>query len=312
MIHYVLHARNAGFFSNFNGVVNRLHYTLAPQDTCEVSWRVDQLRDGRHIVPQTQFPYGTVEDGNLWTRFFEPLPLAADGTPRGQTREIWELEHQGWCFGTYHAAARRASRLYAPGRQQWRWNFHDVYRRFIRPLPQVLERAARFHRTYLAGRHSVGLHIRNVRHRQEQVGQEAYGVPDFVQAVRRLYGAEVPTIFLATDSDAVIQAMHNEFGQAVVYQTDVVRSPAGEDEQLHFFRQGDVRFGNDVLSDGLLLAACDRLIHVTSNVATAAAFINPDLDMHYIGRFEPPARVLWDRLVGAVRRARPWPGRVRD
>ncbi len=104
--------------------------------------------------------------------------------------------------------------------------------------------------------------------------------------LRRLYGGDSPVIFLATDSDDVIQAMHDEFGPAVVYQTDVLRTPAGEDEQLHFFRQGDVRFGQDVLTDGLLLAACDRLIHVTSNVATAVPLFNPDLDLHYIGRFD--------------------------
>jgi hypothetical protein len=151
----------------------------------------------------------------------------------------------------------------------------------------------------------VGVHIRNVRHSQEQVGQEAYGVPHFAQAVRRLYGGELPVIFLATDSDDVIQAMRDEFGPAVVYQNDVLRTPAGEDEQLHFFRRGDVRLGQDVLSDGLLLAACDRLVHVTSNVATAVALFNPDLDLHYIGRFEPTPRVLWDQIWGTLRRALP-------
>jgi hypothetical protein len=305
MIHYVIHARNAGFFSNLNGVINRLHYALTPQDTAEVSWWVDQLREGPQIVAQTQFPYGTREDGNLWTRFFEPLPFAAGNAAGGQVRAIWELEHQGWCFGSYHAAARRACRLYAPGRQGWRRVFHDVYRRYIRPRPEILERAARFRRTHLAGRHTVGVHIRNLRHSQEQVGQEAYGVPHFAQAIRRLYGGDLPAIFLATDSDDVIQAMHDEFGPAVVYQADVLRTPAGEDEQLHFFRQGDIRFGQDVLTDGLLLAACDRLIHVTSNVATAVALFNPDLDLHYIGRFEPASRVLWDQVWGTLRRVMP-------
>ena len=243
---------------------------------------------------------------------FDTRPDRIKSPATGEIRDIWELEHRGWCFGPYHAAARRASRLYAPGRQLWRRTFHGVYRRYIRPLPHVLERAAKFHRTYLAGRHTVGVHIRNVRHSQEQVGQETYGVPHFAEAIRRLYGGDVPSIFLATDSDAVIQAMHDAFGQKVVYQTDVVRTTAGEDEQLHFFRQGHVRFGHDVLSDGLLLAACDRLIHVTSNVATAAAFINPDLAMRYIGRFEPAARVLGDRALGAARRALLWPGPVRD
>lgn len=310
MIHYVIHARNAGFFSNLNGAINRLYYTLAPRDTGEVSWRVDQLREGPHIVAQTQFPYGTVEDGNLWTRFFEPLPLAAGNAAGSEVREIWELEHQGWCFGSYHAAARRACRLYVPGRQGWRRVFHDVFRRYIRPRPEVLERAAQFRRTHVTGPHTVGVHIRNVRHSQEQVGQEAYGVPHFAQAIRRLYGGEIPTIFLATDSDDVIRAMHDEFGRAVVYQTDVMRTPAGEDEQLHFFRQGDIRFGQDVLSDSLLLAACDRLIHVTSNVATAVALFNPDLDLHYVGRFEPTSRVLWDQMWGRIRRALPRPRTV--
>lgn len=303
MFHYVIHARNAGFFSNLNGVLNRLYHTVQPQDTCEVHWRVDSLREGNRIVAQTQFPYGAVEDGNLWLRFFEPLPEAAGNATGGPVREIWELEHQGWCFGCYHAAARRACRLYAPGRQRWRRVFHDVYRRYVRPRAEILERAARFGRKHLAGQPTVGVHIRNARHSQEQVGQEIYGVPQYAEAIRRLYGNDLPTIFLATDSDDVIQAMHAEFGRAVVYQEDVLRTPRGQAEQLHFFRQGDVRFGQDVLSDGLLLAACDRLIHATSNIATAVALINPDLNLHYIGRYEPAFRVLCDQLWGRVRRS---------
>jgi len=308
MFHYVIHARNAGFFSNLNGVINRLYYTVQPQDTCEVSWRVDQLREGAQIVAQTQFPYGTVEDGNLWTRFFEPIPSAPGNAVGGEVRDIWELEHQGWCFGCYHAAARRACRLYAPGRQGWRRSLPEGYRRSIRPRPEILDRAARFGRAHLARRRTVGVHIRNVRHSQEQVGREGCGVPQYAQAIRQLYGSDLPTIFLATDSDDVVQAMRAEFGRAVVYQEDVRRTPTGEDEQLHFGRQGDVRLGQDVLSDGLLLAACDRLIHATSNLATAVALFNPDLELHYIGRQEPAFRVLGDQIWGRLSRVLPHAG----
>jgi hypothetical protein len=54
---YVIHARDAGFFSNFNGVINRLGNTVGQDGIGAVNWQANQVvRDGV-VVRQTQFPY---------------------------------------------------------------------------------------------------------------------------------------------------------------------------------------------------------------------------------------------------------------
>lgn len=285
--HYRMHARNGGFFSNFNGVINRLKYTVGPGDTCEVCWHANGVYCRGRTVPQSQFPYGTAEDGNLWLRFFEPLPFQAAPDVKYVTKDIWELDHAGCYFGSYRAWAKRQCRLYSPENIGWRSKFHDVYRQYVKPLPHIVHRVREFQSTHFADGNTVGVHIRNAKHGIEEIGKEAYDVSHFSAAIRTIYGQQTPTIFLATDNEAVIREMRDEFGSHVVYQKDVARS-ALNDTELHFNRQGDTRLGDDVLSDALLLASCDRTIHTNSNIATAVAFMNPAIQMHYIGRFETP------------------------
>jgi hypothetical protein len=52
--------------------------------------------------------------------------------------------------------------------------------------------------------------------------------------------------------------------------------------QLHHGNEAPTtKLGEQVLIDCLLLARCDVLLHVTSNLATAVGYINPELRMIY-------------------------------
>ncbi len=269
----------------------------------------DRLYWRDRLVPQSQFPYGTVDDGNIWLKFFEPLPCQPDPYVNYTRREIWELDHHGWFFGSYRGWGKRACRLYSPENSEWRSLFHDVYRRCIRPVTRITERVDRFRSKYLENKTSVGVHIRNGRHSVEQVGGEVYDVSHFAEAIRDTYGSRIPTIFLATDKDVVVRDMQDEFGDAVVYQQDVIRSAIDDDEQIHWNRTGNLQLGDDVLSDALLLASCQRMIHTTSNVATAVALMNPHIDMHYIGAYERAPLVMLNhanRLLYGGRSLRRW------
>ena len=292
---YVIHARDAGFFSNFNGVINRLGSTVCQDDIAVVNWQANQVvRDGT-VVAQTQFPYGTPADGNLWNQFFEPLPFVPNRTTGYQTRDIWEIDHCGMCFDTFRAWGKRACRLYSLNNQHWRQKYHAIYNRYVHPRAYIKERVDSFRGKYLNQPDCVGVHIRHGGHSVEQINKYVYGVPHFVAAIRQQYGQRVPAIFLATDQEDVIQEMRDEFGAAVVFQENVQRVAGGDAEQLHFDRKGAVELGADILSDALLLASCKRLIHVTSNVASAVGFINPQIEMRYTGHFEPAAKLFWSR-----------------
>ena len=266
--------------------INRLHYTLTPQDTCEVSWRVDQLPKDRTSSLRHSFPTAPSRTGICGRGSLNRYP-----GPPGTRPAALSARSGSWSI---RAGALAAITLRHGGPAVC--------------MPPAARNGDGSFTTSIAGTFGPGRKSSNGRPGSPDLpGGPAYGGRPHPQRAAQpgtgrsgslrspalrpgrpaTVRGEVPVIFLATDSDDMIQAMRDEFGPAVVYQTDVLRTPAGEDEQLHFFRREDVRFGQDVLSDGLLLAACDRLIHVTSNVATAVALFNPDLDLHYIGRFEP-------------------------
>jgi hypothetical protein len=291
----VIHARDAGFFSNFNGVINRLGNTLCQDDIAVVNWQANRVvRDGT-VVAQTQFPYGAPGDGNLWNQFFEPLPFIANPATRYQNRDLWQIDHGGMCFDTFRAWGKRACRLYAINSQPWRQKYHAIYKKYVRPRDSIKERVDSFCGRYLNQPNCVGVHIRHAGHSVEQIDKQVYGVPHFVAAIRQQYGQRVPTIFLATDQEDVIQQMRGEFGAAVVFQENVRRVVGGDGQQLHFDQTGSVELGADILSDALLLARCKQLIHVTSNVASAVGFINPQIEMRYTGHFEPAVKLFLSR-----------------
>jgi hypothetical protein len=293
---YVIHARDAGFFSNFNGVINRLANTVGQDDIGVVNWQANQVvRDGV-VVRQAQFPYGAPADGNLWNRFFEPLPFVPNRSIHYQQRDIWEIDHCGMCFGTYRAWGKRACRLYSLNNQRWREKYHAVYKRYIRLRPGIMERVESFRRQYLNRSDCIGVHIRHAGHSVEQINKHVYGVPHFVAAIRQQYGQQIPVIFLATDQEEVIQEMRAEFGKAVIFQENVRRVLSKDARQLHFDRIGAVELGADILSDVLLLASCQRLFHVTSNIASAVGFMNPKIEMCYTGDFESSTKLLLSRI----------------
>src|ERR1700733_12376241 len=74
-------ARNAGFFSNLNCVLNHLRYSLGRNGigAILVDWRV-------HAAARRDFSYGRAEDGNLCLQFFEPLAFQPHPPPFRVTR----------------------------------------------------------------------------------------------------------------------------------------------------------------------------------------------------------------------------------
>jgi hypothetical protein len=58
----------------------------------------------------------------------------------------------------------------------------------------------------------------------------------------------------------------------------------------HDNREPNLALGEEVLTDCLLLARCESLVHINSNVATAAGYINPALKMVFC---ETPGQAAW-------------------
>jgi len=270
----VIQGWDAGFFSNFNGVVNNLRYRLGRRGNCAVivDWRVNGIKK--------EFPYGRPEDGNLWEHYFEPL--AFEHFP---TRTLTVKK-----FASSRMTGRSAYAMYKLNRH-WRQNYNVLYRRHIRIRSEILERAEEIHRDGMSGRYCAGVHYRNPDHAVECL--HAIPAPEaLVARLRPLLPANRPwVVFLASDYEPAVKAFQKAFGDRLLLQPGVQRSGSLAEGHVHHANGApSLALGQEVLLDCLLLARCDLLFHVTSNVATAAGYINPAMRMVYC---ETPAQAAW-------------------
>src|SRR5258706_7886863 len=125
----VIQGWDAGFFSNFNGVLNNLRYRLGRRANSAVivDWRVAGIKK--------EFPYGRPEDGNLWEHYFEPL--AFEHFP-ARTLTVNR-------FASTRMTGRSAYAMYKLNRH-WRQIYNALYRRHVRIRSQIQERAEQIYR----------------------------------------------------------------------------------------------------------------------------------------------------------------------
>jgi len=308
-VHYIILARNAGFFSNFNGVLNRLRF-MSPEDACTVEWDVRKLRtsdesESRQGVPyaqQTSFPYGTAEDGNIWNRLFHPIDKPLLPGREYERRYIWNAHAPS---GAYFDGHRRWAGASLPMYQSdfaWRQTYHDLFSRYIRVREHIRARVAAFE-SRIRERPTIAVHLRDPRHFVEQPGRERFSADNFVAAMEAYPEHQ---FFVATDQEHMLDSALRRFGDRIIYQEQCLRRPLELRERQLVHRvpgepTGDLQFAEDVVSDVLLMAQCEALVHVISNLAAAAGYINPALRFHYVG---PGART-WTPAVLRLVRANP-------
>lgn len=267
----VIEAREtAGFFSNFNCVVDHLHHSLGRYGcrSVRVDWRPATDQAGR-------FAYGTEADGNLWDHFFEPLDF-----PNASPHEVRTNE-----FADGRMTGRSAYAMYKLDRG-WRDRYHRVYTRFIRIHPRIVDRVERIVSEQMNGRFSVGVHFRHPVHDYEEP-RPSPGVFKHALWARRLPPqGDHGRVVLATDVEDCVDYFRDVFGSRLVVQAGVERaSLTGDREVMDGPAHPRVGLGEQVLVDAMLLSRCQVLIHGTSNIATASGYMNPALRMLYC---EPP------------------------
>ncbi len=269
----IIRNRNSGFFSNLNLVLNNLYWRLGRDGigAAIVDWRATA------DVPQ--FSYGSEKHENLWLRFFEPLPFEYFPPARRETN----------FYASSNITSNFAYATYKLNRR-WRRIYHRLYRRYVRIRPSVREGADRIYQSGMAARYCVGVHYRHPAHDSECL----YPIPSpevFIERARRMLPKRrLGAVFLATDLEPVVDAFRSVFGESLILQPGVRRARSASEKEVH--RQGapGLELGEQVLIDCLLLAKCDAMLHVASNIATAAGYLNPRLKMVYC---ETPAQAIY-------------------
>jgi len=166
--------------------------------------------------------------------------------------------------------------MYKSG-HRWRDRYAAVARKYIRVRPEIVAGVDRL----LAGAGPmIGIHYRHPGHNSE-CPRPIPSVSEFVRRARAIgRGREVATV-LATDVEQVVDEFGAAFGANLIVQPGVQRSATGSQRLERTSDDGSLDDARQVLVDALMLARCDVLVHVTSNVVTAVGYLNPSVQMVY-------------------------------
>ncbi len=319
----VVAAHDGGFFSLFNAFMSHLAWDQRDGRCHGVlpDWDVDRFLTRQEGAPATSFCYGRPEDGNLWLRLFEPLydHAAAEmqdeaALYRDAGAPWFGVDHAREPLMTFvHAYELYRSRAFAG----WRRQYHHSFRAHVRLRPELAVEVEHFVAARLDRPFRVAAHVRHPSHTVEQPGAliaHADGYVERIRAVLRERGIDPEGpgwgVFLATDQERVVRRFREAFGARVACFDDVRRTRADEDaafdalspaeqnrdgHQLQHLvaaspDQWSVRMAWEVVRDAYVMARCNVLLHVVSNVSTAVAYMNPDLDMIFCAPDRPGVR----------------------
>ncbi|MHC4875099.1 MAG: O-fucosyltransferase family protein [Planctomycetota bacterium] len=253
-----------GFFSDFLFVLDVLD-------------EIDR-QDFRPVIDMQRFPtrYSEVEPVNgtmnSWEYYFtQPAQITVDQALALNATDC-ESPRSGY-FSTYDF--RRFERKWRRGR--------ELITLYVHLRNEILEQID----TVWSGRERViGVHYRG----SDMKSGAAYGHPlpqgldqfvDATEAALRKQGAD--SVFLATDDDEAVSRFRQRFGDRV-WMTDACRTDGSYDGTelqpwLTSSQRTQHRYlsGREVLTDALLLARCDHLVHGWSNVAKAAVLFSRQL-----------------------------------
>lgn len=307
-------AHDGGFFSVFNTFLSHLTWSVRDRDVHMVlpDWDVSRLLE--RISPKgiLSFCYGQPDEGNLWLRFFEPL-FGLEDADMNSEQFLYEnsripVDHfNHWRepllthINAYH--------LYRhPDFYRIRRQYHAVISDHLRLRPHLQSRVDEFCEAKFQDKLMIAAHVKHPSHVIEQPDAamaNARTYIDRVYAALERHGTSRSDggwgVFLATDQDRVVNLFQDEFGERLAWYPDVRRTTAAEDEAFESLSPEEqaqeghqvqhlvatnpsswsTRMADEVIIDMLTMSRCHTLLHVVSNVSTAAAFFNPELELEF-------------------------------
>lgn len=309
---HIVQMHDGGFFSIFNVFFSHLVWDLRDGRCHRVlpDWDVGRFLERMTDKPILSFCYGQPRDGNIWTQLFKPLfGLSIGEMQQGRVLyhrarpPLLQFNERREPLLTYkHAAA-----LYQlPTFNQFRRQYARVFQQHIHLEPQLQHEIDDFADRNMKGYTVLGAHVRHPSHTVEQPGAVIAHAEHYIDALNALALARGHTrrgtdwrVFLASDQDRVIERFKTEYGDRLVFVENVRRTTDAEDSAFDTLSDKNVdgyqlqhlvarntanwslEMAREVLRDAYLMAQCDTLHHVVSNVSTAVSYINSNVDMYY-------------------------------
>lgn len=238
-------AEVSGLFSEVAAVIGFLdHYERCRRRYAGV--RVE-FGDGLYYEPS----FGA----NWWNYYFEPIDFGGrDAPPRVVGPHYHDL------------CANRVEREMPRARAA------ELVARYVRLAPPVREQCDHFVRARWNRRRMIGLHYRGTDKSEDAPRVPYEGVAAVLRERTTALG-EGCGIFLATDEQAFLQFMLDQFPGRVVYR-DMFRSIDGRAIDV-VNADSNHQKGLDAVIDSVLLSRTDLLIRTASNLSLCSTFFNP-------------------------------------
>ena len=286
--HLRVRHEDSGFFSAWLIVLEALLFVPA-ETHITVEWRV--------TGKEAHFTYAPDAPGEcVWRTLYAPLDesrpardtVSAAAEPTGELGERMNL-----CLGLRFRWLLRGSRFEMPQRQA----YHELLSAHIQPRHPAIVEAMRTLGARLRGGCAIGVHKRvwTPGTREYQGSRQVPTIGGFVRAVQAVVDESpvaVTHVFLATDDKYAVAHFERAFGARLVVRDGVKRVGGGLNYADATLNEVHIRSPHnpgcgvgdavDVVIDAMLLACCDSVVHMDSNVSSAVGYLNPATRMRHV------------------------------
>lgn len=241
-----------GLFSCFQTVIGVLnHYDLGNCTGVEIDYQ------------DKGFYYEPSKGLNWWTYYFKPLNFSKF---KNAKREVLSSDlHIHFNLNTTHNLPIE------------RINY--IIRKYIRINKDIKDEIKRFVNKNFKDNIVIGVHYRGTDKSTESPRLEYSAMRDAITKELQKYENSSVLIFLATDEEALLTYLKNEFpGQIICL--DAIRST--NSVAVHIGATENYRKGKEAVMDCLLLAQCDSLVRTSSNLSLCSTYFNPNLPVQLL------------------------------
>ena len=308
---HVVVANDGGLFSILNRYVSILAHELErdPSSIIIPDWRIEALIESLGTSTFNSFCYGTEADGNIFLKIFNPpfdIPIELYNDEK-------YLRNDAYLRTDYNAKLEPnltyiyAYKLYHDADfQQWREMYHRHFSKHISLNRELDDEIKSFVKDNFDGHFVISAHVRHPSHSMEQPGGRLPTVEIFRKHIEHELklakeSQDKPVkLFIATDQESVIEYF-NKYYSDILVTTHATRTSKKHDEiyentdpknkqkegfQIQHIMAANasnwsVKMAREVVTDAWLLSHSQVLIHITSNIATAVSYINPEVKMIY-------------------------------
>jgi hypothetical protein len=256
----------AGLFGVFFGVLNNLMW-------CEKN-------DVIPVVCWDKASYYYVKEGyngstEPWEYYFEPVSDISVEEAKKRSDAFFNYRFEDPDRGHIPRTGCHNAYYRRHLNKKYRKVLNQVIQKYIRVKPTILEQVDRFYEQNMAGKITIGIHLRGT----DKVQEAAQVTPEMICAKAHEIAQGIPgcQFFVATDETRLLEEM-KKLLKGPVLSFDCHRSSNGKPLHIGGNKDTKAQVGEEVLIEALLLSRCNKLVHTRSNVSSAVLFMNADLE----------------------------------